>query len=51
MRAGIKKCAQARGGFRDGVRPRDADRVEAASLRSLCKLGFQRSRRQKSRSA
>jgi hypothetical protein len=51
MRAGIKKSAQAPGGLRDGIRPRNADCIETLSLRGLRKLSFQRLRRQKSRSA
>jgi hypothetical protein len=51
VRTGVEKSAKARGGFRDGVRTRDADGIEAEVPRGLRKLGLQRDRRQKSRSA
>jgi hypothetical protein len=51
MGTGVEKSAQARGGFRDGIRTRDADGIEAEFPRGRRKLGLQRCGRQKSRSA
>ena len=51
VRAVGEEAAQPLGGLRDGVRPRDADGVEAVRARGVGERGLERGRRQKSRSA
>ena len=51
MRAGVKKFLEPLPRLRDGIRPRNTDRIEAQRARGFNQLGLQRVRCQKSRLA